>query len=204
MCGSIEDAWYLFDKMPERNVVSWTTMIAAYVQQGKSERALSLFCEMQQTGTKIDAFILGNMLRACTSLVAQEQGKQIHAHIITTGFDCNVSISNSLVSMYAKCGSIDEAQQVFDKIHERNMVSWTTVIAGYVQCGHSEETLKLFRQMQVEGMEPDHFIFATVLGVAAGLTTLEHGKQIHVVELSLNSTFPLGIPLSLCISDVGI
>jgi pentatricopeptide repeat protein len=69
-------------------MVSWTIMIAAYVQQEKSEKALNLFCEMQQTGTKIDAHILGNMLRACTSLVAQEQGEQIHAHIITTEF-CN-------------------------------------------------------------------------------------------------------------------
>jgi pentatricopeptide repeat protein len=135
--------------MPKQNMVSWTIMIATYVQQEKSKKALNLFCEMQQTGTKIDKHMLGNMLRACSSLVAQEQGEQIHAHIITT------------VHLFP-CGRIDVAQQEFDKLHERNMVSWTTVIKGYVQYEHSEETLKFFRQVQVEGMEPD-FLFSLSL-----------------------------------------
>eukprot|EP01018_Ginkgo_biloba_P008730 Gb_35202 [translate_table: standard] len=178
-CGRMRDAHKVFGKMPERNVVSWTSMIAGYMQHGLSDKSLTLFRQMQQTVTKPDPFILGNVLRACGNLEAQEQGKQIHAHIIGAGFQAHVSVNNSLVFMYAKCGRIENARQVFDVMLKRDTVSWTAVIAGYAQNGYGEEALKLFRQMWWEGTKPDHFIFASVLRACSSLIDLEQGKQVH-------------------------
>eukprot|EP00249_Psilotum_nudum_P036582 c8087_g1_i1 orf=96-458(+) len=118
---------------------------------------------MGQQGIKIPSNAFAFLLQQCINMKALTDGKQIHAHIIKGGLKGNVFLGNSLVIMYARCGSIRHARQVFDKMSMRNTVSWTAMISGYVQHGHCEEALKLFWQMEQEFVMPDNITFVSVL-----------------------------------------
>eukprot|EP01018_Ginkgo_biloba_P010467 Gb_28795 [translate_table: standard] len=182
-CGSIEDARQVFNEMSHRNVVSFSALIAGYAQNGLGEEALNLLYEMQLAGTKPNQFTFASILTGGVGVVALEQGKQIHACIFKCGFECHVVLCSSLLDMYTKCGSIKDASQVFDEMPQKNVVSWTTMIAGYAQHGSVEEALRLFSEMPWEGMKPNQFTFATVLGICASEASMELGWQVHACTL---------------------
>jgi len=176
-CGSIEKARNCFDRMPERNTVSWTTMIGAYAQNGHSDEALNLFRQMQVVGLKPDPNTFSSILPACANLAALEQGKEIHVEIIKCKFQSDVFVANALVDMYAKCGSIKKAQSVFNNIHQRNVVSWNAMISGYAMHGSAKEALSLFEQMQQSRIIPDHFTLISVLSACCHAGLVEKGRQ---------------------------
>eukprot|EP00249_Psilotum_nudum_P023049 c28733_g3_i2 orf=144-2033(+) len=178
-CGSVVDARQVFDKMPKRDVVSWTTMIAGYVQQGNGEKALKLFWQMECESIKPDKIAFICVLKACAHLASLEQGSWIHAHIIKSRFESDVSVGNTLVVMYAKCGSIEHAQQVFSRMPKRDVVSWTAMISAYAHNGHGKDALKLFKQMQQNGVEPNKVTFIGVLDACAGMSALTEGMESH-------------------------
>eukprot|EP01018_Ginkgo_biloba_P029573 Gb_20749 [translate_table: standard] len=196
-CGRATDARQVFGKMSERNLVSWTTMITGYAQCGYDEQALKLFCQMLSTGMKPNEFTFGIILRACAGLAALHQGKQVHACITKSGFKSDVFAASALLDMYAKCGEMEDAREIFEEMPERNVVSWNAMIAGYVQNGDGEEALKLFSQMQLAGMRANHFTFASVLKVCASLTIQEQGKQVqaHVIKCRFDSDVFVGSAL---------
>eukprot|EP01018_Ginkgo_biloba_P001833 Gb_01327 [translate_table: standard] len=171
--GHVEDALKFFQTMPERSVVSWTAMIAGYAQNGHSEEALKLYEQMQQTGVKPNSKTFASVLPACSNTAALEQGMEIHEDIIKSGFQSDVFVGNALVDMYAKCGSIEHAQLVFDKMPLRDVISWTAMIGGYAMHGQGKEALKLFEQMQHTGTNPDHVTLVCVLSACchAGLVS---------------------------------
>eukprot|EP01018_Ginkgo_biloba_P013169 Gb_21054 [translate_table: standard] len=178
-CGSLVDACLVFNDMPKRDSYSWTVMIAAYCRHGFSREALALYYQMQQTGIQPNEFTFASVLSACANMSALEQGIEIHEETITTGFQSNVFVESALVDMYAKCGRIEKARHIFDKMHQRNVVSWTAMIAGYVQNGKGVEALKLFREMQLTGVKPSSNTFASVLRACANMADLEHGIKVH-------------------------
>eukprot|EP01018_Ginkgo_biloba_P031910 Gb_25359 [translate_table: standard] len=145
-CGNLVYARRVLDQMPERNVVSWTAIIAAYTRHGFAEEAVRLFYQMQRTGVQPNPFTFSSVLPACANLAALEHGKEIHEEIIKSGFDSDVYVGSALVDMYVKCGSMEYACHVFDRMPKRNVVSWNTMISGYAQNGHAEEALKLFQK----------------------------------------------------------
>jgi len=165
--GSIDDAQQVFDEMPDRNSVSWNAMVAGYGRNMRGEEALNLFCKMQGEGVKLDGFSFASMLNACASLSVLEQGKHVHAHVVKTGFESNVFVGSALVNMYAKCGSIEDARQVFDKMCERDLVLWTAVITGYAQNGHGKDAIQLFEEMLRTGIRADHVTFTGVLSACS-------------------------------------
>eukprot|EP01018_Ginkgo_biloba_P027290 Gb_25582 [translate_table: standard] len=177
--GSIDDARELFDKMPERDGVSWNSMVAGYAQHGFGEEALRLFCQMQVSRVKLDQFTFVVILSACTNLTALEQGKQVHAHIIKIGFESNTFVGNAFIDMYAKCGTIEDARQMFDNMPDCNEVSKNAMIGGYVIHGLEEAALKFYSEMHREGNIPTESTFASILSACTGLSALEQGKQVH-------------------------
>eukprot|EP01018_Ginkgo_biloba_P019332 Gb_33828 [translate_table: standard] len=146
-CGSLANARRVLDGMHEPNVVSWTVMIAAYARHGQAEEALTLYYHMHRAGVQPNKFTLASVLPACANLAALEHGKKIHEEIIIRGFQSNVFVGSGLVDMYVKCGRINNARQVFDKMSERDVVSWNAMIAGYAMNGHVDEALNLFQKM---------------------------------------------------------
>eukprot|EP01018_Ginkgo_biloba_P014274 Gb_03222 [translate_table: standard] len=145
--GHLEEALTMFKKMPARNIISWTAVIAGCAQNGHGEEALKLFRQMKLEGVKPNSKTFASVLPACADMAALEQGMEIHEEIIRSGFQQDVFVESSLVDMYAKCGSMEKARDLFDKMHPRNTISWTAMIVGYVQNGHVDEALKLFQKM---------------------------------------------------------
>ncbi len=143
-CGSIEEAWKVFNKMPSRDVVTWNAMVLGHVKCGQGQKALELFRQMQREGVQPSSVTFVGVLKACASVVAIEEGRCVHQKIIQSGLDSNVFVGSSLVDMYAKCGSIEEAWKVFNKMPSRNVVTWTTMILGHVQCSQGQNALELF------------------------------------------------------------
>jgi len=145
--GEIGEAHTVFQNMPERDVITWNAMIAAYAQNGFFKEALEVFRQMQETGMHPSSVTFSSVLSSCANLVALEQGKEVHGYIIRSGIPCNAFMGNALVDMYAKCGYVKDARQVFDKMPERNVVSWNAIVGGYALNRHSDEALELFQEM---------------------------------------------------------
>ena len=175
-CKDINDAYRLFIGMTERDVASWNMMIVGYIQNGCYNEALVLFGEMQHAGMVLNQFTLANVLSACLFPEALEKGKQVHAHLIKTGFEFDVALMNALVTMYIKCGSLGEAYGLFREMPNRDAISWSTMIAGCAQYGYSEVALKLSCQMHLADMKMNQMTFASVLRACATLAGLEQGK----------------------------
>eukprot|EP01018_Ginkgo_biloba_P038505 Gb_40040 [translate_table: standard] len=178
-CGSIEDARIQFDKMPQRDVISWNAMIAGYAHIGFCEEALKLFEEMEVAEIKPDLVSITSVLQACAFSGTLEQGKKVHDYMIRSSFRCDVYVGNALITMYAKCGSIDISRDVFDCMPQRDVVSWNAMIVGYVENSHYDDALELLRQMEVTGMKPDSVTIASILPVCARKAALQLGKEIH-------------------------
>ncbi|CAK9883073.1 unnamed protein product [Sphagnum jensenii] len=178
-CGSMEDAWRLFNKMPIRTVVAWSALILGHVKCGQGEKALELFRQMQLEGVEPDSVTFVGVLNACASVAALEEGRHIHAQIIKSGYESDIYVGSSLVDMYAKCGHIEDARQVFDRMPTCDVVACNAMILGHVKCGQAERALELFQQMQSEGVEPVAITFVGVLNACASLMALEKGRQVH-------------------------
>eukprot|EP01018_Ginkgo_biloba_P022755 Gb_12759 [translate_table: standard] len=154
-CGSMDEAQHVFDKMTKRNGLSWIAMISGYTRYGNCYEALKLYFEMQQTGMQSDSFVFPCVLKACAGLRALHHGKEVHGYLRRRGFESDIVVGNALIDMYTKCGTVENARQVFDRIPQRNVVTWTTIIAGYAQNGYFDEALELFDQMQSAGIKPN-------------------------------------------------
>eukprot|EP01018_Ginkgo_biloba_P015184 Gb_08053 [translate_table: standard] len=178
-CGNLEDARQMFDKISKPDVFSWNTMIRCYARQGQSEEALTLYYQMQRTGTQMDSFTFPCALKACAALAALHQGKQIHNEIVRTGFESDIFVGNALVDMYAKCGNIENARLVFDEMANRDLVSWNAIIAGCAQSRRCDEALELFHCMLLTGVKPDSVTISSILPACAYLTALQRGREIH-------------------------
>ncbi|CAK9867352.1 unnamed protein product [Sphagnum jensenii] len=178
-CGSMEDAWRVFCKMPSQDVVTWTAMILGYVRCGQGEKALELYKRMQQEGVQPNAVTFMGALNACASLMALEEGRSVHQQMIQCGCHLDAFVGSSLVDMYAKCGSMEDAWSVFNKMPSRDAVTWTAMILGHVNCGQGQKALDLFHQMQEEGVQPDAVTFVGVLNACASIMALEEGRSVH-------------------------
>ncbi|XP_058090555.1 pentatricopeptide repeat-containing protein At2g13600-like [Magnolia sinica] len=183
----------LFNRMPERDAVSWNTVISILSQHGYGTQALYMFIEMQNQGFKPNSMTYASALSACSSVSDLEWGKHLHAHIVRSELSIDVFTGSALIDMYAKCGRIEPAKQMFDSLPDRNVVSWTSIIGGFVQSGFEEEALVLFNQMRQEPIAPDQFTLATVLGACSSIKNLSIGFQFHAytIKIGYDSSVPV-------------
>ncbi|XXG68418.1 hypothetical protein AAC387_Pa06g1508 [Persea americana] len=128
-CKRISEARYLFERTPDRKShVLWTAMVTGYSQNGDGLKAIECFQDMRREGVETDDFVIASALSACAGLTVLELGRQVHVIFIRSGFGSSLSTDNSLVSMYAKCGCIEDAHRIFDSMPIRDVVSWTALI----------------------------------------------------------------------------
>lgn len=161
--GYFEEAINLFDEMPERDVISWTALINGFVKKECFEEALVLFQEMQLSRVQPDHVVIVSILSAIANLGTLGLGMWVHRFGLKHGYVDNVRVTNSLVDMYCRCGYVDLACQVFERMGKRTVVSWNCVISGLAMNGHAEESLKYFNLMQKDGFEPDEVSFTGAL-----------------------------------------
>lgn len=196
-CGAMRDAQKLFEKLPEKNVVSWTAMIAGYAQHGRGQQALELYSRMQQEGLRPNKITFVAILRACTDMGALLEGRRIHVQLRETGCLLDPTIGNALLNMYAKCGSLFDAQKVFQQLSTQDALSWSTLITGYFQHGQFGKGHDLLKQMLQAGMKPDSLMFTGILKGCGELFAVDQGRQIHslLVGIGLDSDVVIGTSL---------
>ncbi|XP_077213626.1 tetratricopeptide repeat (TPR)-like superfamily protein [Tasmannia lanceolata] len=149
--GDLEDAHRVFNGIShrKRSVVCWTALISAYVDNGKSTKALNLFRLMQTENVEPDRVTITVALSACAHLGALDVGEWIHAYISRKkGFETDLSLHNALINMYSKCGDIDTSRRLFDKFSRRDITTWTSMIVGHALHGQAEEALTLFAKLK--------------------------------------------------------
>ncbi|KAI3921663.1 hypothetical protein MKW92_021291 [Papaver armeniacum] len=174
-CGEIDDARKGFNQLQEPNAALWSSMIGGYVQNGANEEALSLYGRMQMEGILPNESTMASVLKACSTLAALEQGRQIHARTIKHGFGLEVSVGGALSTMYAKCGNVHDCNLVFRRMRERDVVSWNAMIYDLSQNGHGHEALQLFEEMKLHGAKPDYVTYVNVLSACSHLGLVENG-----------------------------
>ncbi|MCO5599144.1 hypothetical protein L7F22_053244 [Adiantum nelumboides] len=196
-CDNLAEAKALFDRMSHRDMVSWNVLITGYVEHGLGKKALALFKSMQSRNLLLDdvAFLCG--LRACTITRAFRIGQGLHSGIVKRGMEGDFQLGNTLVDMLGKCGLLEEARSVFDKLPNRNVVSWGAMIMCYVQQGSNEEAIHCFEQMQLEGLPPDGVIFTCSLKACCSLGAVDKGQEVHneVIKLGFEKDIHTGTTL---------
>lgn len=178
-CGMMIDARNLFDEMPYRNLVSWNTIISGLVDCGNYEEALQLFLIMWGELSDAGSRTFATMIRACAGLGFLFLGKQLYSCALKMGISEDIFVSCSLIDMYSKCGSIKDAQSVFDNMPLKTTVGWNSIIASYALHGYSEEALDMYYEMRDSGAKMDHFTFSIIVRICTRLASLEHAKQAH-------------------------
>ncbi|XP_074570557.1 putative pentatricopeptide repeat-containing protein At3g11460, mitochondrial [Curcuma longa] len=165
--GAVDVARQLFDEMPDqrKDLVSWNAMISCYAQNGLAHQVLALYDKMKESpSVEPDAITLIGVLSSCANLGAYSIGRRIENSINQKdSYASNTHIKNALINLHAKCGDLAQARKVFDEMHQRTIVSWTAMIAGYGTHGHGDEALFLFDKMLEEGIKPDEVVMVSVL-----------------------------------------
>eukprot|EP00250_Pteridium_aquilinum_P020309 c24780_g1_i4 orf=665-3196(+) len=179
-CRGLQEAQNIFDSLPHQNVVTWAALISGYVQSGSKTVAFGLFDAMLQKGVQPDRVIFLCILKACGTIGARDKGQEIHTCLVTEEFEGDSFVGNALVAMYAKCGLLEEAQDVFDYLSVQDVVSWTALIAGSADHGDNEVAVILYYQMHEQGLLPNDMTFASILKACTSTSDEETGKRLHV------------------------
>lgn len=197
--GRMEEARLLFDAMTEQNVVSWSTIIEGYVNHGDPKEALSLFQRMLLRGVKADRVSAVGAISACAQLGALELGRWIHFYLRRNRIHLDVVIHTALVDMYMKCGSVENARSVFDRMPHRNVISWNAMIVGLGTNGRGEEALDLFNQMEEDGIAADELTFLGALTACAHTGRVDEGLAIF---RRMRSRSEIGVEHCGCLVDL--
>lgn len=185
-CGLLRYAELVFYGVTNKTVSSWNALISGYAQNEDPSKALTLSSEMMDAGLLPDWFTIGSLLFACSHLKLLHCGKLIHAFALRNGLVTDMSTQVSLVSFYMNCGKPELAQRLFDRIEDKNVVSWNVMIAGYLQNALPDKALCLFRDMVSHRFQPDEISVTSVLGACSTLSAVRLGKEVHCFALKAN------------------
>ncbi|KAJ4786291.1 Pentatricopeptide repeat-containing protein [Rhynchospora pubera] len=175
-CGFLEEARRVFDGIKRKDPYIWNSMITGYAQNGMSNKAIALFHSMKESNVKPDKITLVGVLSACASVGALDLGKQLDEYAFNKGLHTNVFVGTALIDMYGKCGYLDGAIQVFDKMPHKNGATWNAFISALALIGRGKHAISMFHKMIKQGICPDDITFIGVLSacVHAGLVKEGH------------------------------
>ncbi|ESQ35166.1 hypothetical protein EUTSA_v10006722mg [Eutrema salsugineum] len=184
--GEMSEARRVLLQMPRRDEVAWNALIGGYAEHEDPNKALTAFRTMRAEGVPANYITMVSVLGSCLMPgVLLEHGKPLHAYIVSAGFESDVHVKNSLITMYAKCGDLSSSQDLFNRLDDRNVITWNAMLAANAHHGHGEEVLKLVSKMRSFGLNLDEFSFTEGLSAAAKLAVLEEGQQLHGLAVKL-------------------
>ncbi|XP_074283375.1 pentatricopeptide repeat-containing protein At2g29760, chloroplastic-like [Silene latifolia] len=181
--GELEMARRYFNEMPVKNVVAWNAMIAGYSQNNQPKDALELFQAMVEGGLVPIEATLVSVLSACAQSSCLDLGRRIHSHYIHQNrIKLSPSLGNALIDMYAKSGQIDMAEELFNEMPKRDLVTWNTMIVGYADHGNANKALNLFDKMRDLGIKPDHITYIGILSACSHAGLVSIGRK-HFLDM---------------------
>ncbi|KAK3010134.1 hypothetical protein RJ639_011791 [Escallonia herrerae] len=163
-CGSVRNGCDIYKSMQKKDTVSCTALITGYAREGSNcYDALNLFNELRRAQMKIDDVLLCSMLNICANTASLGLGRQIHAIAVKCEPNKDMAMGNVLIDMYSKAGGIEDANQIFNEMEQKNVISWTSLIAGYGKHGDGNKAIGLFKKMEYEGLVPNDVTFLSLL-----------------------------------------
>ncbi|CAO2183383.1 unnamed protein product [Urochloa humidicola] len=178
-CGQMEDARAVFDAMPERTVVSWNSMLMAYIHNGRIDDAVELFYEMRVEGVLPTRVSVASLLSASAELEAIDGGRQGHAVAVSSGLEIDVILGSSMINFYCKVGLVEAAEAVFEQIEERDIVTWNLMIAGYFQDGQIDKAFDTCRRMLETNLKFDCVTLASIIMACIKSCSMMVGSAAH-------------------------
>lgn len=170
--GEVEKIMQFFNDMPKRDLVSWNSVIGGLVRSERFSEAMKYFQQMQMVNVSPNDVTLISILLGCAQVGALDVGKWVHSYVDRKNIGLNNVIGTALVDMYSKCGELESAKSVFEKMPEHDVVSWNAMIMGFSMNGQSRNSLEFFCRMKKDGVHPND---ATILGV---LCACVHGGLV--------------------------
>ncbi|KAJ3695317.1 hypothetical protein LUZ60_000694 [Juncus effusus] len=181
----IDKAFEIFTTMPCKNQMAWLVMTSGFVHNDMAERALNLFHEMRNKGFEPCDYTYAGVFTACGDLSSVKPGQTLHGQLVRLGFDSSNSAQNALITMYGKCGLVNDAQQVFNKMRYLDLVSYNAMMSALGQHGQGSAALELFNEMLLEGFHPNRITFLTVLSACVHNGLVDQGLQ-HFESMERN------------------
>lgn len=178
-CGLAEDAYKVFVRIQDPDVVAWSAMISCFDQQGHSRQAAELFREMGGLCVMPNQFTLASLVSAATNIGDKQYGDSIHAYIRKIGFETDNAVANALITMYMDFENVQDGCRVFDALEDRDSVSWNALISGFHSGSSCEEGLRLFNRMLAECFNPNKYTYISILRSCASLSAAIYGAQVH-------------------------
>lgn len=177
-CKLIEHAWEVFIGMRRRDVVVWSTMIAGFAYCGMPDKAISVFQEMNKSTEIPNAVTIMNLLEACSVSADLNRSKWAHGVAVRRGLAVEVTVGTAIVVMYSKCGEIEASRKAFNQIRQKNIVTWSAMIASYGRNGLAHEALALLDEMKLHGLKPNALTIVSVLAACSHCGLVEEGLSI--------------------------
>ncbi|ESQ43228.1 hypothetical protein EUTSA_v10012630mg [Eutrema salsugineum] len=184
-------AWNVARSMERRDNITYTSLVTRFNELAKYETALSIINHMCSDGIGMDQFSLPGLISASANLGALETGKHLHCYSVKSGYSSSVSVSvsNSLIDMYGKCGILEDAKKVFEETANPDVVTWNGLVSGLASNGCISSALSAFEEMKMKGTEPDSVTFLILLSACSygrltemGLEYFHSMKKIHDIE----------------------
>ncbi|KAI7731459.1 hypothetical protein M8C21_026883 [Ambrosia artemisiifolia] len=173
--GEVSNALTVFNEMETRDLIVWNSVIGAFAQNSDGDEALELFKRMKRCGFLADQATLTSVLRACTGLALLELGRQVHVHVLK--YHRDLILSNALLDMYCKCGSMEDARFEFTRMVNKDVISWSTMIIGLAQNGFSHEAIDMFEEMTSSGTRPNYITIVGVLFACSHAGFVDKGQS---------------------------
>lgn len=195
-CGVLKDAKKIFEEMPERNAITWNSLLVGLVQNGLDEEALEMFYDMRIDGVEPTRVSIASFLSASANLEAFDEGRQAHGIAVLYGLELDNILGTSLINFYCKLDMIEDAEMIFDLMVERDVVTWNLLISGYVLDGHYEKALNTCHQMRKENLKFDSVTLASILSACADAGMIELGRTSHAFCIRNNLESDLAVASS--------
>jgi pentatricopeptide repeat protein len=193
-CGRMSEARRMFDNLENKSIIKFNAMIGGYANIGDLESAFELFSIMDQVGVRRNEVTYLCKLKACASPSALEWGRLVHSCIKSARFESDVRVGSALLHMYVKCGCMTEAREVFEKLSNRNIVTWNIMIGAMAANGRGMEAYELFVQMKSEGLQPNAVTYVNILNPTSASGAVDWVRKVHghAVKVGLDTDLRVG------------
>ncbi|RZC67050.1 hypothetical protein C5167_010737 [Papaver somniferum] len=177
--GDIENARKLFNKIPQPDIRLWTILISAHTKHGFPKQSVEIYSDLLKWNIEPDRLVLQSVAKACAVLADLVKAKKVHEDAIRFGFESDLLLGNALIDMYGKCRFIQGAKKVFYELSTRDVISWTSLLSCYINCGFPREALRILREMCLSGVKPNTITVSSTLPACSDLKDLNSGREIH-------------------------